>query len=59
MLAGLRDFLADSHSVVLGFVGGVEGVYAQQAVELTEEVLAAYRNQGGLDLLGRRLVRCV
>lgn len=38
------------------FVGGIQGVYEQQCVELTDEMLATYRNQGGLDLLGRRWV---
>lgn len=56
VLAGLHDFLSESSSNVLGFVGGLQGVYDQQAVPLTDELLATYRGQGGLDLLGRRCV---
>ncbi|WOK95312.1 pyrophosphate--fructose 6-phosphate 1-phosphotransferase subunit alpha-like [Canna indica] len=40
-------------SVLLGFVGGTEGLFAQRTLEITEEVLATYKNQGGFDLLGR------
>ncbi|CAM9430307.1 unnamed protein product [Discosporangium mesarthrocarpum] len=38
---------------VLGFVGGTVGMFDQQAVEITDALLNAYRNQGGFDLLGR------
>lgn len=38
---------------VLGVVGGTVGLFEQSTVEITDELLAAYRNQGGFDLLGR------
>ncbi|CAL9172294.1 unnamed protein product [Musa hybrid cultivar] len=40
-------------SILLGFVGGTEGLFAQRTLEITDEVLATYKNQGGYDLLGR------
>ncbi|KAL3619838.1 hypothetical protein CASFOL_034750 [Castilleja foliolosa] len=40
-------------SVLLGFLGGSEGLFAQKTLEVTDEVLATYKNQGGYDLLGR------
>lgn len=59
MLGGLFDFLTQggTGSTVVGFVGGIQGVYEQQTVALTAEMLATYRNQGGLDLLGRRCIQ--
>ncbi|CAA0834896.1 Pyrophosphate--fructose 6-phosphate 1-phosphotransferase subunit alpha 1 [Striga hermonthica] len=33
--------------------GGSEGLFAQKTLEVTDEVLATYKNQGGYDLLGR------
>ncbi|KAM0932392.1 putative diphosphate--fructose-6-phosphate 1-phosphotransferase [Dioscorea sansibarensis] len=40
-------------SVLLGFVGGSEGLFAQKTLEITDGVLSTYKNQGGFDLLGR------
>ncbi|KAJ8772544.1 hypothetical protein K2173_027721 [Erythroxylum novogranatense] len=40
-------------STLLGFLGGSEGFFAQKTLEITDEVLATYKNQGGYDLLGR------
>lgn len=37
----------------MGFLGGSEGLFAQKALEITDDVLATYKNQGGYDLLGR------
>ncbi|WOL19238.1 pyrophosphate--fructose 6-phosphate 1-phosphotransferase subunit alpha-like [Canna indica] len=45
--------LYNPNSVLLGFVGGTEGLFAQRTLEITDEVLATYKNQGGYDLLGR------
>lgn len=53
VIAGLHDYLAASNSTLLGFVGGIDGIYKQQTVQVTSELLSTYRNQGGLDLLGR------
>lgn len=41
------------NSQVLGVVGGTVGLFEQSTVEVTDELLDAYRNQGGFDLLGR------
>ncbi|KAM0941547.1 putative diphosphate--fructose-6-phosphate 1-phosphotransferase [Dioscorea sansibarensis] len=41
------------NSVLLGFLGGTDGLFAQKTLEITDEVLATYKNQGGYDLLGR------
>ncbi|KAK4753378.1 hypothetical protein SAY87_022176 [Trapa incisa] len=40
-------------SVLLGFLGGSEGLFAQKTLEITDEILTTYKNQGGYDLLGR------
>ncbi|KAK7308528.1 hypothetical protein VNO77_42139 [Canavalia gladiata] len=40
-------------SVLLGFLGGSEGLFAQKTLEITDDVLSSYKNQGGYDLLGR------
>ncbi|XP_058728302.1 pyrophosphate--fructose 6-phosphate 1-phosphotransferase subunit alpha-like [Vicia villosa] len=40
-------------NVLLGFLGGSEGLFAQKTLEITDSVLATYKNQGGYDLLGR------
>ncbi|CAN6224029.1 unnamed protein product [Urochloa humidicola] len=41
------------HNILLGFVGGTEGLFAKKAMEITDDVLSSYKNQGGFDLLGR------
>ncbi|KVI07575.1 Phosphofructokinase domain-containing protein [Cynara cardunculus var. scolymus] len=38
------------HNVVWG---GSDGLFAQKTLEITDDVLATYKNQGGYDLLGR------
>ncbi|GFQ00266.1 pyrophosphate--fructose 6-phosphate 1-phosphotransferase subunit alpha [Phtheirospermum japonicum] len=40
-------------STLLGFLGGSDGLFAQKTSEITDEILATYKNQGGYDLLGR------
>ncbi|XP_050376115.1 pyrophosphate--fructose 6-phosphate 1-phosphotransferase subunit alpha [Argentina anserina] len=40
-------------STLLGFLGGSEGLFVQKTLEITDDVLATYKNQGGYDLLGR------
>ncbi|GLT74031.1 hypothetical protein SLA2020_458520 [Shorea laevis] len=40
-------------STLLGFLGGSEGLFAQKTLEITDDVLSSYKNQGGYDLLGR------
>ena len=33
--------------------GGTDGLLAQKTLEITNEVLSSYKNQGGYDMLGR------
>uniref|UniRef100_A0A5B7B7M3 Pyrophosphate--fructose 6-phosphate 1-phosphotransferase subunit alpha n=1 Tax=Davidia involucrata TaxID=16924 RepID=A0A5B7B7M3_DAVIN len=52
---GLHNALKihNPNSVLLGFLGGSEGLFAQKTLEITDDILATYKNQGGYDLLGR------
>ncbi|CAH9079843.1 unnamed protein product [Cuscuta europaea] len=52
---GLHDAIKvhNSKSTLLGFLGGSEGLFAQKTLEITDDVLATYKNQGGYDMLGR------
>lgn len=52
---GLHDALKvhNPNSTLLGFLGGSEGLFAQKTLEITDDILATYKNQGGYDLLGR------
>lgn len=45
--------LHNPKSTLLGFLGGSEGLFAQKTLEVTEEILSTYKNQGGYDMLGR------
>ncbi|XP_028557151.1 pyrophosphate--fructose 6-phosphate 1-phosphotransferase subunit alpha-like isoform X1 [Dendrobium catenatum] len=48
-------------SILLGFLGGTEGLFAQKTMEITYDILSSFKNQestfvaleGGFDLLGR------
>ncbi|XP_042494282.1 pyrophosphate--fructose 6-phosphate 1-phosphotransferase subunit alpha-like [Macadamia integrifolia] len=40
-------------SILLGFLGGTDGLFAQKTLEITDDILSTYKNQGGYDLLGR------
>ncbi|XP_057975605.1 pyrophosphate--fructose 6-phosphate 1-phosphotransferase subunit alpha [Malania oleifera] len=52
---GLHNALKthNPNSTLLGFLGGSEGLFAQKTLEITDDVLSTYKNQGGYDLLGR------
>lgn len=52
---GLHNALKthNSSNVLLGFLGGTEGLFAQKAIEISDDILTTYKNQGGYDLLGR------
>ncbi|XP_010527650.1 PREDICTED: pyrophosphate--fructose 6-phosphate 1-phosphotransferase subunit alpha-like [Tarenaya hassleriana] len=52
---GLYDALKihNPQSTLLGFLGGSEGLFAQKTLEITDDILRTYKNQGGYDLLGR------
>ncbi|KAF6174224.1 hypothetical protein GIB67_033756 [Kingdonia uniflora] len=52
---GLHNALKahNPNSTLFGFLGGSEGLFAQKTLEITDDVLSSYKNQGGYDLLGR------
>ncbi|XP_041017742.1 pyrophosphate--fructose 6-phosphate 1-phosphotransferase subunit alpha [Juglans microcarpa x Juglans regia] len=52
---GLHDALKihNPSSTLLGFLGGSEGLFAKKTLEITDDILSTYKNQGGYDLLGR------
>ncbi|KAM0014585.1 putative diphosphate--fructose-6-phosphate 1-phosphotransferase [Helianthus debilis subsp. tardiflorus] len=45
---GLHEALKihNPKSVLLGFLGGSDGLFAQKTLEITDDVLATYKNQG-------------
>lgn len=55
VITGLFDALKsqNANSILIGFIGGTEGIFSQRTVELTNDMLKDFRNQGGYDLLGR------
>lgn len=54
VITGLFDGLKklNGESQLIGFLGGPSGIVENHVVELTEEGIAPYRNQGGFDLIG-------
>lgn len=52
---GLHSVLKihNPNNTLLGFLGGTEGLFAQKTLEITDDILSTYKNQGGYDLLGR------
>ncbi|KAJ3693177.1 hypothetical protein LUZ60_008657 [Juncus effusus] len=52
---GLHDALKiqNPNSILLGFLGGSEGLFAKKTLEINDEVLSTYKNQGGYDMIGR------
>jgi diphosphate-dependent phosphofructokinase len=54
---GLLDALKayNSQSLLYGFIGGTQGLFSNKTLEITDNVLASYKNQGGFDLLGRSI----
>ncbi|CAD6339448.1 unnamed protein product [Miscanthus lutarioriparius] len=52
---GLYDAVKahNSNSKIIGFLGGTDGLFAQKTMEITDEALSSYKNQGGYDMLGR------
>jgi pyrophosphate--fructose-6-phosphate 1-phosphotransferase len=53
VIAGLYDGLKDLNpeNRLLGFKGGPKGLLKDRSVLLTEEIIAAYRNTGGFDMI--------
>eukprot|EP01063_Lacrimia_lanifica_P034618 TRINITY_DN6439_c1_g3_i1.p1 TRINITY_DN6439_c1_g3~~TRINITY_DN6439_c1_g3_i1.p1 ORF type:complete len:1138 (+),score=378.31 TRINITY_DN6439_c1_g3_i1:81-3494(+) len=54
VISGLYDFLArrNASSRLLGFVNGPDGLLRGECVNVTEEGVGAFRNQGGFNYLG-------
>lgn len=54
VLSGLFDALQELHpgSQLFGFLNGPGGIIRNKTLEITKELLANYRNQGGFDLIG-------
>jgi len=54
VITGLFDALKEIHheSTLLGFLNGPSGIVEGKILELSEDLLANYRNQGGFDLIG-------
>ncbi|MBS0629061.1 MAG: diphosphate--fructose-6-phosphate 1-phosphotransferase [Verrucomicrobia bacterium] len=54
VISGLFDALKilNPESSLMGFLGGPSGIVENRTIEITQEVIAPYRNQGGFDLIG-------
>ena len=54
VIAGLFDALKQLHpdSQLFGFIGGPSGIVENRVEEITKELLGAYRNLGGFDIIG-------
>ncbi len=54
VISGLFDALKknSADSLLIGFLNGPSGITDDQTVEITEEFLAPFRNQGGFDIIG-------
>lgn len=54
VITGLFDALQELNieNRVIGFLNGPGGIVRNKTLEITQELLAPYRNQGGFDLIG-------
>ena len=54
VIAGLLDSLKkyNPRSSLLGFLGGASGILQNNAINITSEIVAEYRNTGGFDMIG-------
>ena len=54
VVAGLYDALkqANPQSKLYGFLGGPSGIIDGKYIEFTDEIIDAYRNTGGFDIIG-------
>jgi len=54
VIAGLYDAMkaANKESKLYGFLGGPSGITSDSYIEITEDLLANYRNTGGFDIIG-------
>jgi diphosphate-dependent phosphofructokinase len=54
VVAGLFDGLKklNKKNVLIGYLGGPSGLVENKKIEITDKLLAAYRNTGGFDIIG-------
>ncbi len=54
VIAGIYDALkqANPENKLYGFLGGPSGIIDGKYIELTEDIINAYRNTGGFDIIG-------
>lgn len=54
VIAGLFDGLkaGNKENKLFGFLGGPSGIVDDKAVEITDDLMNAYRNTGGFDIIG-------
>jgi pyrophosphate--fructose-6-phosphate 1-phosphotransferase len=54
VISGLFDALKkfNSESRLIGFCDGPSGIIKNKTIEITEQLLSHYRNQGGFDIIG-------
>lgn len=61
VIAGIYDYVRryNEQSQVFGFIGGIDGLYKQNYVLITDSIMDRYRNTGGFNMLwsGRGKVR--
>ena len=53
VIMGAFDYIKRHHpnSQLFGFLNGPRGVFTNDFIEITEELMRAYRNQGGFDMI--------
>eukprot|EP00761_Pharyngomonas_kirbyi_P014002 gb/GECH01014032.1/.p1 GENE.gb/GECH01014032.1/~~gb/GECH01014032.1/.p1 ORF type:complete len:542 (+),score=179.47 gb/GECH01014032.1/:1-1626(+) len=54
VISGVFDYIKENNqeSRLFGFLGGPKGIFTNKYMEITQENLAPYRNQGGFDIIG-------
>lgn len=54
VISGIYDALKklNASSSLFGFLDGPAGIIKNRSIEITEQLLAQYRNQGGFDIIG-------
>jgi len=53
IIAGLLRFCKKSHGTLFGFRNGTKGLFEGNSLEIDENLMELYMNQGGFHLLGR------
>ena len=54
VISGLYDALKEGNkdSVLIGFIGGAQGILDNDYIHIDDELMNSYRNTGGFDMLG-------